>query len=329
LNRRDVITLLGAATMPLPICARAQQAIPVIGYLHSSGRASFVRFLAAFNDGLKESGYIEGRNLAIEYRWAEGRYERLPELAADLVSRRVALIATMGGEITAQAAQAAQAASPTIPVVFVMGGDPVKLGLVGSLARPTGNLTGISMFTAALESKRFGLLREMFPTARSIGVLINPSRPVAPSQLDEIHNAASQAGVQLAVVNAVSDAELEPAFTRLAEQRVAAMQVCADPYFFGRRAQIVALAAARRIPAMYEWRDFPHAGGLTSYGTDLADAYRQAGGYAGKILKGAKPADLPVMQATKFEFVINLKTAKVLGIEISPTLLARADEVIE
>jgi ABC-type uncharacterized transport system substrate-binding protein len=316
LQRRQFITLLGgglATPALLPRAALAQSS-PVIGYLHSSSRAPNERFLGAFKAGLKESGFTEGDNVTIEYRWAEGRVEQLPAMAADLVGRGVRLIATGGAEYPALAAKAATA-NTGIPVVFVMGGDPVQLGIVPSLARPAGNVTGINMFTSALESKRFGLLHEIVPTAKSIAALVNPNRAVYRLQVAELQDA--------------SDADFESAFARMAEREIKALQICADPNYLSKRQQLVGLAARHRIPTMYEWRDYSEAGGLMSYGTDLANSYREAGIYVGKVLKGAKPADLPVLQTTKFEFVINLQTAKAQGVEIAPTVLARADAVIE
>ena len=329
MKRRDFITLAGgAAAAPLlgPMSAHAQQAMPTIGYLHFGAPGPFARMLAAFKAGLKEGGYVEGENIAIEYRWAEGQIDRLPGLAADLVRRGVAVLATGGAE---RPALAAKAATGTIPVVFVMGGDPIKLGIVPSMARPAGNVTGVTMLTTSLENKRFGLLREMIPKAQTIAAMIDPTRAVSQAQIEEVRAAAAQAGVKLVIVHASRESDFDAAFAQMVAQGAGALQTCANPVFMSRRQQLVTLAAHHRIPAMYEFREFPEAGGLMSYGTDITDAYRQSGVYVTKILKGAKPADLPVMQATKFEFVINLVTAKALGIEISPTLLARADAVIE
>jgi putative ABC transport system substrate-binding protein len=328
-QRREFIRLVGgaAALSPLlPGLGRAQPAKPVIGYLHSAIAASNARFVAAFNAGLKDGGYVDGQNVVIEYRWAESQVGRLQSLADDLVRHQVAVIATMGGELPLLAAKAA---TTTIPVVFVMGGDPVKLGAVASLARPGGNVTGIGMFTTALESKRFGLLHEIVPKASIVAVLINPTRAVAQTQFDEVSSAAGTAGVKIALIHATKESDFEQVFRQAAAQGAGAMQICADPYFFSQRKALVALAAQHRMPVMYEWRDFPDVGGLMSYGTDLANAYRENGRYVAKILNGAKPADLPVLQTTKFEFVLNLKTAKALGLDIAPTILARAEEVIE
>jgi len=300
--------------------------MPVIGYLHSGSPAPFAGFLAAFKAGLKGGGYVEGENVAIEYRWAEGQLDRLPALAGDLARRGVAVIATGGAE---HPALAAKAATTSIPVVFVLGLDPVKLGIVPSLARPAGNVTGITMFTSLLEGKRFGLLREMIPRAQTIAAMVDPSRTVTQTQIEEVRVAAAQVGVKLMIVQASKESDFEPAFAEMAAQGAGALQVCASPFFLSRRQQLVTLAAHLRLPAMYEGRVYAEAGGLMSYGTDLADAYRQSGVYVARILKGTTPSDLPVMQSTRFEFVINLVTAKALGLEIAPMLLARADAVIE
>jgi putative tryptophan/tyrosine transport system substrate-binding protein len=329
LQRRKFIALLGgAAASPLlaPHVARAQRKMPAIGYLHIASAAPFARFLAAFKSGLKEGGYVEGENVAIEYRWAEGQADRLPTMAAELVRRGVTVIATGGGEFPALAAKAA---TKTIPVVFVIGNDPVNLGLVPSLARPAGNVTGISMLTALLESKRFGLLREMIPGANTIAAMVDSSRNVTQTQVEEVRAAAAQLGVKLAIVEASKESDIAPAFAMATAQGAGALQICASPFFLSRRQQLVAVAAHHRLPTMYEGRDYAEAGGLMSYGTDLADAYRQSGAYVARVLKGTPPSDLPVMQAARFEFVINLVTAKALGLEIAPMLLARADSVIE
>jgi putative ABC transport system substrate-binding protein len=282
--------------------------------------------VTAFRQGLKEVGYVDGQNVRIEYRWAEGQYDRLPALAADLVQRGVSVIASTGGP---SSALAAKEASTTIPIVFSTGADPVMLGLVASLNRPGGNVTGVNVFTAVIASKRLGLLRELVPTAASIAVLLNPNNPTTETQRNDIQEAARTVGQQINVLHAGSDAELDAAFVSYGRLRSGALLVNADPSFVNRRDYIVALAARHAVPAIYEQREFPVAGGLASYGTSLADAYHQVGIYTGRILKGEKPADLPVMQSTKFEFVINLRTARILGLEIPPTLLARADEVIE
>jgi putative ABC transport system substrate-binding protein len=328
MQRRQFITLLGGAVGTCTISARAQQSTPIIGYLHASSPDAVARFVNAFKAGLKEGGYAEGQNILIEWRFAEGRADRLPAMASDLAGRGVRLIATGGAEFPALAAKAA-AAQANIPVVFVLGGDPVKLGLVSSFARPAGYVTGIAMLTSALENKRFGLLHEIVPAAKTVAALIDPSRAVAQTQLAELNEAAKTANVRLVVTNATTESELATAFARAIEQGAGALQICASPNSIASKKQLVALAARHRIPTIYEWRDFVEVGGLMSYGTDLADAYRESGIYAAKILKGTKPAELAVMQPTKFEFVVNLKTAKEQGVEFSPSVLARADEVIE
>ena len=334
MRRREFI-LASAGAAAWPLTARAQQQpMPVIGFLSSASSASWAPYVAAFLRGLNETGYIEGKNVAIEYRWAEGQYDRLPALAADLVRRQVAVVAATGGT---SSSRAAKAATSSIPIVFGSGGgDPIKLGLVASLNRPGGNVTGVNTFIGEMEAKRLGLLRELVPTAALVGVLLNPA---AESQrhaydagftpLDDVREAARSLGQQIHIVNASSEEDIRTAFATFARLRVAALLVSADPFFNTRREQIVALAAQYSIAAIYELREFALAGGLISYGTSLLDSYRQVGLYTGRILKGDKPADLPVVQSTKFELVINLKTAKVLGLDISPTLLARADEVIE
>jgi putative tryptophan/tyrosine transport system substrate-binding protein len=326
MRRRGFITLLsGAAAWPL--ASRAQQpAMPVIGFLHSGSPGPYARYVDAFRGGLNETGFGEGRNVTIEYRWAEGQYDRLPQLAADLVHRRVAVIAATGGGLSAAAAKAA---TTTIPVVFATGDDPVQKDLVASLNRPGGNVTGVFVLTSAVEGKRLGLLREMVPTATLIAVLLNPTKSSVDSQLNDVQGTARSIGQELHILYASSEHELDAAFATAAQLPARAMLVCADAVFATWRDHLITLAARYAIPAIFELREFAAAGGLMSYGPSLSEAYRLVGLYTGQILKGAEPADLPVQQSTKFELVINLKTAKVLGINVPPTLLARADEVIE
>jgi len=326
MRRRDFIALVGGSVSGWPIAARAQQpAMPVIGFLNSASAGPFKQFVDAFRRGLNESGFVEGQNVMIDYRWAEGQYGRLPELAADMVRRNVAVIVATGG---AAAGLAAKAATATTPIVFVVS-DPVKLGLVASLSRPGGNATGVGLFTVTVEPKKLELLHQLVPQAVVIGILANPRNPGVESVSTGLQTAARTLGLQTYVVNAAAEGELAAAFATFVEQRVGALVVASDPFFNDRRAELVALAARHAIPAIYEWREFAAAGGLMSYGTVISDAYRQVGVYAGLILKGEKPANLPVMQPTKFEFVINLKTAKALGLQIPDRLLALADEVIE
>jgi putative ABC transport system substrate-binding protein len=301
--------------------------MPIIGFL--SGRSPYesATVLGAFGQGLGETGYFESKNVIIEYRWAEGRYDRLPALAAELVSRQVAVIAAVGGP---NSGQAAKAATTTIPIVFVSGSDPVQEGLVASLNKPGGNATGVNPLLAAMEGKRLGLLREIIPNAVLIAVLLNPAmQDNFNRQINDVQEAARAVRQQLLVLHASSEEEIEAAFTRVAERGTSGLLVAADPFMLSRRERLVALAAHYAIPAIYEVRECATAGGLMSYGISLADAYRQAGIYVGRILKGERPGELPVLQPTKFEFVINLKTAKALGLTVPPALLARADEVIE
>ncbi len=326
MRRRECLALIGAVIV-WPHTARAQKpTFPVMGLLSSRSSTESASLIAAFHQGLNETGYVEGQNLAIEYRWADGHYDRLPALAADLVGRQVAVIATTGGTVSALAAKAATA---TIPIVCISDDDPIKVGLVGSLNRPDGNVTGISQFTSVLEAKRLQLLRELMPNARTIAMLVNPSYPDAETQVHGAQEAARGFGQQLIVLNAATESDFDPAFAALKQQGVHVLLVASDPFLISRRHQLVALAARQAVPAIYQFREYVVAGGLMSYGTRLPDSYRQVGVYAGRILKGARPADLPVVQSVKFEFVINLRTATALGLTIPPSLLARVDEVIE
>jgi putative ABC transport system substrate-binding protein len=324
--RRDFITLLGGAAV-WPLAAGAQQpALPVIGFLSSASPTGSAHMVAAFRQGLRETGHIDGQNVAIEFRWAGGEYDRLPSLAADLVRRQVAVITAVGGSMSAAAAKAA---TTTVPIVFSTGGDPVQQGLVTSLHRPGGNITGVSVLTAALAAKRLEILREVVPNADVIALLVNPRGAAAEPQLRDVQEAARAVGQQVHLLHAANEREIETGFDTLAQARIRALIVAADPFFNSRRDALVALAARHSIPAIYEWREFAEAGGLMSYGTSLPEAYRHVGLYAGRILKGAKPAELPVFQSTKVEFVINLKTAHALGLTFPLPLSGRADEVIE
>ena len=325
MRRREFITLLGGAAA-WPVTAHAQQSVPVIGYLNGASAAEFPHLLAGFRKGLSETGYVEGRNVTIEYRYADGQYDRLPALAAELVGRKVSVIVATAGTPTIRAAKAA---TSTIPIVFVIGGDPVMFGIVASLSRPGGNITGMTLFGIELAAKRLGLLLELVPAATIIGVLANPNNPITEPQLTDLQAAANTLGRQLLVLKASAESDFAAVSTAIGQSHVDALVVAADPFFDDRRAQIVSVAARQKVPACYVRHEFVKEGGLISYGADVPDAFRQAGVYTGRILKGEKPADLPVMQPSKFELAINLKAAKVLGLTVPPSLLARADEVIE
>ena len=325
MKRREFIAALGGAAA-WPVVARGQQpTMPVIGFLSTLSPSNMAaNVMNEFRQGLREAGFVEGQNVRIEYRWAEGHYDRLPALAAELVHLRVAVIAATGGE---PSPQMAKTATQTVPIVFMANGDPVAAGLVASLNRPGGNLTGVTIFGMMAAGKRLELLRELVPRAGTIAYLMNPNNPNR--EFDNVQAAASSLGQQILVLNADDDREIDAAFASIAQQGVAALLVASDPLFFDRREQLIALAARQAVPAIYYLRAFSQAGGLLSYGSSLTDMYRQVGIYTGRVLNGERPADLPVMQSTKFELVINLKTAKALGFAVPPNLLARADEVIE
>jgi putative tryptophan/tyrosine transport system substrate-binding protein len=324
--RRDFITLLGGAAV-WPLAVRAQQpAMPVIGFLNSASAAEWKRFVDAFRRGLNETGFAEGQNVAIEYRWAEGDYGRLPELAADLVRRRVAVIVATGGTASAVAAKRVTGA---IPIVFTAGGDPVKDGLVASINRPGGNVTGVYILTSDLTAKRLEILREVVPNASLIGVLVNPNGATAAVQLAAVQDVERATGQRMRIVRASTERELDAAFAAIVQAGIEALIVGADAFFSSRRGQLIGLAARHQLAAIYEWREFVEAGGLMSYGSNLADGYHQVGIYAGRILKGEKPSNLPVIQLSKVEFVVNLKTAHSLGLTFSLPLIGRANEVIE
>ena len=325
IGRRKFATLLGGAAA-WPFAARAQPAPPVVGFMNAVARNTLERFIAALRAGLAQTGFEEGRNVGFEFRFADGDYDRLPALARELVGRRVAVIVAAGGPPSALAAKAATA---TIPIVFTGLTDPMIGGLVKSLSRPGGNATGISMLTFELDPKRLELLCEMLPTVRNVGAVVNPSRPDVESQVSAVQAAAGALGRRMVLLPARNESEIDAAFASLRQHGIGALVVLADPYFTSRREQIVALARRHGVPAIYQWRDFAVSGGLMSYGPSLSDAYHQAGIYAGRILKGEKPADLPVLQATKFEMVVNAKTARALGLAVTEAMLSRADEVIE
>jgi putative ABC transport system substrate-binding protein len=327
LNRREFIALLGGAAATWPLAAPAQQsAMPVIGILASVSPAPYAGFVEAIKQGLRETGYIEGRNVAIESRWAGGQYERLPQLATQLVDRGVAVIILVGGGPTTAAAKAATA---TIPIVFISGDDPVKSGAVAALNRPGGNVTGVSLLTVAMEAKRLQLLHELVPNVAVVAAIINQNNPQADIQVQELQGAARTLGLQVEVFKASSPSEIDTAFANLVQQRSGAVVMAGDAFFNTRKEQFVVLTARHALPTIFTFREFPAAGGLMSYGTSLAEGYRQTGVYAGRILKGEKPAEMPVQQAVKIELVINLQTAKTLGLSIPLPMLGRADEVIE
>jgi putative tryptophan/tyrosine transport system substrate-binding protein len=326
MKRREFFTLLGSAAVAWPLAARAQQsAMPVLGFLSGSSPADRARYLTAFRQGLREPGYVEGQNVAIEYRWAQEQADRLPDLAADLVRRQVTVIAAHD----TPSSIVAKAATRTIPIVFASGGDPVKLGLVASLNRPGGNVTGVTFVVAELGAKQLGLLHELQPGAVRVGVLVDPNFALTQSFVSDVQAAALSIGKQIEVIETPTGRDIDTAFARLAQKPIDALLVGPGPLLDNRRLQLATLAAYHRVPAIYPLRVFAEAGGLMSYGTSITDAYRQAGVYTGRILKGEKPADLPVMQSIKFEFVINLNTARAFGLSFPPGLLAIADEVIE
>jgi putative tryptophan/tyrosine transport system substrate-binding protein len=323
-RRKFLAALGGAAAWPLAARAQQQSAMPVVGFLNGASAWEYAYVVDAFRQGLKETGYVEGQNVAIEYRWAESHYERLPTLVADLLSRHVIVIAANG-----PAAVAAKAATTSTPVVFSTAADPVKIGFVASLNRPGGNLTGVALLSVELAPKKLEILHELVPTVRTVGLLVNPTNPNAQTQSRDVHVATQDLGLQLHVLHANSESDFEKAFVAMAQLRVGALMIGTDGFLNSRSEQLATLAIRHAMPAIFQYREFTAAGGLMSYGTSLTDTYRKVGVYVGRILKGEKPADLPVQQATKVELIINLRTAKALGLEVPPTLLARADEVIE
>jgi len=327
MKRRQFITLVGSAAAAWPFVSRAQQrAMSVIGFVSSRSSGESAVQVAAFREGLSERGFVEGDNLAIAFRWAEGHYDRLPALCSELVHQGVAVLVAVGGP---PSALAAKAATVTTPIIFILASDPIKLGLVASLNHPGSNATGVALFAVAVEPKKLEILHELVPKTTQIGVLVNPRNPNAQTITTELQTASGALGLQIHIVNAATIAEVGAAFTTLVQQNVGALVVAADPFFNDQREALVALAAQHALPTIYEWREFAAAGGLMSYGTIISDAYRQAGVYTGRILKGEKPVNLPVVQPTKFELVINRKTAKALGLEIPQPMLVAADEVIE
>jgi putative ABC transport system substrate-binding protein len=324
MRRRDFIKVIAGSAVAWPLAARAQGLVPIVGFAVSGSRANQDP-IVGFEAGLKEMGFVQGQNLALEYRFAEGKFDRFPALISDLVQRKIAVLVVS----SPQGVLAAKRATTEIPIVFSIGSDPVEVGLVPSLNKPGGNLTGVYHFTAGLESKRLGLLHEMVPKVDVIGVLVNPNYGAIDAQLHDVQEAAGRLGLQLVIVRVNVESEFEPALSTITAQHAGALLVCASPFFYSRRQQLVVLTIRYGLPAIFEWRDFAAAGGLMSYGTSLNNAFRQAGIYAGRILKGEKASHLPIVQSTKFEFVINLSTAKALHIDVPPTLSARADEIIE
>jgi ABC-type uncharacterized transport system substrate-binding protein len=326
MRRRELITLLGGAAAALPLSVHAQQSstIPVVGFLHSGSQAPYAEMVSAFRKGLSETGFDDGRNVVIEYRWADGHYDRLPALADELVKRRIAVIYASGGSVSALAAKNA---APGVPLIFLMGSDPVKAGVVASLGRPGGNATGVTLFTVDLEAKRLEILRQLLPSLAVVAALINPSNPNAEDVTSALQSAARALGLEALMLQAATEAQLDAVLGNL--PKAGALLVSNDPFYVSQRANIIAAVDRSAMPAIYQSREFPASGGLASYGSNLADMYRKSGTYVGQVLKGAKPADLPVQLPTKFEFVVNLKTAKTLGLAVPASLLAAADEVIE
>jgi putative ABC transport system substrate-binding protein len=326
MRRREFLGVLGGVAVAMPHIARAQQSMPLIGYIGSQSPETTAPYLAAFRSGLKDAGFVEGQNVAIEYRWGGGRFDEIPALAAELVARRPSLIVATGGD---PVAIAVKAAAPTIPIVFVIGGDPVGQGLVMTFSRPGGNATGVTMLTLELEAKRLGLLRDLLPQSKTFAALINPSFPGADARSRRIEEQARAIGLDILILRAETEAEIDKVLSGVDPRAVSALLVSGDPFFNSRHNQIIAHAVRMSIPAIYEWREIVVAGGLMSYGTNLPDVYRQVGVYSGRVIKGESPANLPVLQPTKFDLSINLRTAKALGLPIPSGVLAIADEVIE